>query len=404
METQEISSRKIRIGKIRIEGLLQSHLINFTTLNEISRKSLKAVNDASQLRIELDECDDLSNLSSILEKLKTISTGQAFILVPRGPRREQLGLISKVAALRTELALNLQLETPARRPRDLEVHRYEVLEPLGSGGMGSVYRARHRALDLELALKIHRRGPLASASQIQALQNEARALARLNHPNIIRIFDCGQDGDLYYLAMEIIPKARSLSMTLNTEPMAPAKLLQIIELIARAIQHCHNRDIIHGDVKSSNILLDPDFRPRLIDFGLSTDLQGPNPKQRRSGTRPYMAPELLHSEGTRPKPGIDIWALGIMLFRCWSGRYPFLIPERNDSFTPSQAFGEPPWELPDKQVPAPQFKAWPKSLQDLCRQAMTVDPQERLQSAELFADRLNIIRREIFNEANEMNK
>src|SRR5262245_39135006 len=173
----------------------------------------------------------------------------------------------------------------------------EVTEVLGHGGMGVVYKGRQPLLDRPVAIKLIRPDFDNEQAQQRFLQ-EARALAKLAHPYIVSVFDCGKAGDLYYFVMEYVAGS-SLRRLLAQKAVSNRDVLDFLPQIGEALQHAHESGVVHRDVKPENILVDPRNRVRLVDFGIARWLgklgHGDPDEQRVAGTRGYMAPEQLYA-------------------------------------------------------------------------------------------------------------
>jgi eukaryotic-like serine/threonine-protein kinase len=206
---------------------------------------------------------------------------------------------------------------------------YQILEQIGAGGMGVVYRARDERLDRTVAIKVLPPGLLADEGARRRFRQEALALARINHPNIATLHDTGSENGTDYLVMEYIPGT-------TLEAQGQAGLLQVREVISLAIQiaeglaAAHDRGIIHRDLKPGNLRLTPDGRVKILDFGLARRAPGPSALgttvtaseiQQTSGTIPYMAPEQL--QGRPADARSDLWGLGVVLYELSCGRRPF---------------------------------------------------------------------------------
>ena len=213
-------------------------------------------------------------------------------------------------------------------PAELAAHfpQLEILELLGQGGMGVVYKARQRGLDRVVALKILAADMGTDASFAQRFTLEARSLARLSHPNIVAVYDFGQAGNYYYFVMEFVDgtNLREMIRAKNTQPK---EALAIVPKICEALQFAHEEGIVHRDIKPENILIDKKGRVKIADFGLAKllrktpqDFQLTAP-QMVMGTPHYMAPEQLE----RPLEvdhRADIYSLGVVLYELLTGELP----------------------------------------------------------------------------------
>ncbi len=202
---------------------------------------------------------------------------------------------------------------------------YELLSELGRGGMGVVYRARQRALDREVALKMMLAGAHASATDRARFQAEAGAAAQLDHPGIVPVFEVGQWRDLPYFTMQFVP-GQTLTQRLADGPLPSREAARIVAQVSRAVQYAHVRGVLHRDLKPSNILLDREGRPHVTDFGLARRLEAPAELTRSGailGTPNYMAPEQAAGQRGQVGPKSDVYALGCVLYHALTGRPPF---------------------------------------------------------------------------------
>jgi predicted Ser/Thr protein kinase len=211
-------------------------------------------------------------------------------------------------------------------PAELAQHfpQLEIVEVLGQGGMGVVYKARQPGLDRFVALKILSLDAGKDPSFAQRFALEARSLARLNHPNIIGVYDFGQTGGLYYFIMEYVDGTNLREMI---KKLTPKEALAIVPKVCEALQFAHDEGIVHRDIKPENILIDKKGRVKMADFGLAK-LLGKTPSDYRltatqtvMGTPHYMAPEQLE----RPQEvdhRADIYSLGVVLYEMLTGELP----------------------------------------------------------------------------------
>ncbi|MBI4869441.1 MAG: serine/threonine protein kinase [Candidatus Wallbacteria bacterium] len=211
--------------------------------------------------------------------------------------------------------------------------RYLLKEKLGQGGMGVVFLAVQEGLGREVALKVLNEERMARGAEARRrFLREAAVCARLSHPNVIKVFDYGVEEDCCYYAMEVL-RATSLEDQLQAEPVPPLeRTLRLAREMASAFEHFHPLGVVHRDIKPSNIMIDPDGRAILMDFGLVKDLMATGITREGSavGTPYYMAPEQVLS---RPVTGAtDIYQLGVVLYRMATGAYPF------DGKTTSEVF------------------------------------------------------------------
>ncbi len=207
--------------------------------------------------------------------------------------------------------------------------QYRIIEKIGAGGMGVVYRARDERLERDVALKVLPPGALADEEMIKRFRREAMALSKLNHPNVATIYDFNTEKDVSFLAMEFISGV-TLEQKLLSGAMPEAEVVQVGEQAAEALEAAHEQGVIHLDLKPGNIMVTPKGLVKVLDFGLAKlfrpagtigqtlTFTGP---QALSGTLPYMAPEQL--EGRELDERTDIHALGAILYELATGKRPY---------------------------------------------------------------------------------
>lgn len=261
--------------------------------------------------------------------------------------------------------------TEPASPFDLEEHRgglrptpagFQLLRPLGRGGEGTVYLARDLTLQRLVAIKRIDREALTSEAMLQ----EARSIASLSHPNIVKIHQCQTTESFVFLVMEFLPGVDLSPRTVKR--LSNQSLISIIGQIASAIEHAHGEGIIHCDLKPENVRLLADLSPKLLDFGIAK-LTGRS-TQRIEGTPAYMAPEQWN--GGSVGPGTDTWSLSVLCYHLFEGRLPF---------APSDLL------VSTAERRLPQFNQTPQRLRDLLVSAWTRAEPERPRPAS-FVDRL----------------
>jgi serine/threonine-protein kinase len=215
---------------------------------------------------------------------------------------------------------------PFQLPADKKGPRYQVLRRLGRGGMGVVYEAIQTSVRRTVALKMVLAGTEADTQERARFRVEAEAIGRLQHPNIVQIYEVGETGGRPFLSMEFVGGG-SLAQKLDGTPLPEAEAAQLIETLALAINQAHQSQIIHRDLKPSNVLLTADGTPKITDFGLAKLLMGDDqsltPTDAIVGTPSYMAPEQAGARQTEIGPAADVYALGAILYECLTGRPPF---------------------------------------------------------------------------------
>jgi len=262
---------------------------------------------------------------------------------------------------------------------------YRILEQIGAGGMGVVYRAHDERLDRDVALKVLTPGTLANEATRRRFHKEALMLSKLSHPNIATVFDFDTQDGIDFLVTEFIPGLTLDSMVANG-PLAEKEIVRLGSQLAEGLEAAHQLGIIHRDLKPENVRVTHDARLKILDFGLARHVHGdaglaPDTKTLSedgsvSGTLPYMAPEQLL--GNEPDPRTDIWGAGCVLYEMATGRRPFLGsgPALTDSIL--------------HQAPAPPSKLnplLPWALEAIILKCLEKDLENRYQSAhELVVD------------------
>jgi WD40 repeat protein len=286
---------------------------------------------------------------------------------------------SAIVALRYPAPAKAQASA-ALSPGELPgVPGYEVLGLLGEGGMGVVYRARHLGLDRLVALKMLRGG---SSKRLARFRAEALADARLQHPNIVQIFEIGEHQGQPYLALELL-EGGSLEAKLAAKPQLPREAAQLVQVLARAMNYAHARGIVHRDLKPSNVLLTAEGAPKIADFGLAKFLQADAGETQEGdvvGTPRYMSPEQTLGTLAGVGPAADIYSLGVIFYELLTGRAPLQAP------TPVETL-----LLVRSQEPVPPSRLHPRlprDLETICLKCLEKEPPRRYASAAHLADDL----------------
>eukprot|EP00913_Durusdinium_trenchii_P023410 g21988.t1 len=262
------------------------------------------------------------------------------------------------------------------------INEYELLDELGRGGMGIVYRARHRKLDRVVALKTIRSGRLADREEVERFHIEARAAAQLDHPNIVQIYEVGEQGDLHYFTMRMV-EGDSLADRLKDNPLEPREAASIIRSIANGIDYAHERGIVHRDLKPANILLERNGEPQITDFGLAKNLSGDSGMTMTGqvmGTPGFMPPEQARGAVAEIGPQSDVYSLGAILYAALSGRAPF------QAATPLDVLKQ---VVEREPVAVRQLNPLiDKDLDTICHKCLQKEPAKRYESAGVLADDL----------------
>jgi serine/threonine protein kinase len=295
---------------------------------------------------------------------------------------------------------------PAEPPR---VAGYEILGVLGSGGMGVVYKARDLRLKRLVALKMILTGPHARPQELARFKREAEAVARLQHPNVVQIYEVGEQDGRPYLALEYVDGG-SLADRLAGRPQPPDEAARLVRALALAVHAAHEHGLVHRDLKPANVLLQKrtttdntdntdekkreaassvssvlsvvDFVPKIADFGLAKRLDEAGLTETGSvlGTPTYMAPEQALGDSRGVGPPTDVYALGAILYELLTGRPPF------EGATLLETLEQVRSREP--QRPALLRPGVPRDLETVCLKCLEKEPARRYPSALALADDL----------------
>lgn len=313
--------------------------------------------------------DGLSSTSDPIEaRLRGISEQ-----LDRGHTAIPSALLNMVRSLRTS-----QSDDQAGR----RLGKFELLERLGSGSYGYVYRARDVELGRIVAIKIPRAGSLSSSEDAARFLREARSAAQLTHPGIVALHETGQATDgTYYLVEEFI-EGETLSHRLGGVSLDHTAAAGLIAAVGDAVDYAHRHGVIHRDIKPSNILVDADGRPHLMDFGLAKrDSEDASMTQEGEvlGTPAYMSPEQARGESRRVDERSDIYSLGVVLYESLTGERPFAGSRNLLLLQVLEDEPKPPRQL------NPRI---PRDLETICLKAMAKSPARRYASVREFVDDL----------------
>jgi tetratricopeptide (TPR) repeat protein/tRNA A-37 threonylcarbamoyl transferase component Bud32 len=270
---------------------------------------------------------------------------------------------------------------------------YQLIGELGHGGMGVVYEALHLGLKRRVALKMLRAGVAAGDDQLARFRTEAEALARLDHPHVVQVYEVGSHEGRPFFAMELVTGG-SLEDRLHGEPQPPRTAARLLELLARAVHAAHENRLVHRDLKPANVLFAPCAPaaagavdlwglPKITDFGLAKQLDADSLRTRSGdilGTPSYMAPEQAYGRNHAVGPATDVYALGAVLYEMLTGRPPFR--------------GATVWDTLHQvglEEPVPPRRLQPKAPRDLetvCLKCLHKEPRRRYPSAAALADDL----------------
>jgi len=259
---------------------------------------------------------------------------------------------------------------------------YWMIDWIGRGGMGQVFKARHEVLDRVVAVKVLPR----SKSTPEAIANftrEVQLVAKLDHPNLVRAFDAGQDGNVCYLVTEYVPGADLRKLVRRNGPMTVEAAAEVISQVAAGLQHAHEQGLVHRDVKPGNVLVTPDGRAKLSDLGLAGPLGGDAERDPRFGkivgTADYLSPDHIQTPWN-PTPAWDVYSLGCTLYYAVTGKVPFPGGTTADKVRAHRKLRplDPRRLNPALSVP----------FVELLADMMAKDPAERIESAEAVIARL----------------
>ena len=250
---------------------------------------------------------------------------------PSPPAETEPGSVTAPASATEDLDEDDEEEPPVEtEPPPRQFGDYEILEKVGVGGMGTVYKAHHLRLDRIVALKTLKGKTAQVEREVQRFVREAKAAARLDHPNIVTCHEFGEYGGWHYIAMAFV-EGESLHQRLARGPLEPAEAARLVHALAAAVAHAHQQNVIHRDIKPGNVILGKDGRPRLTDFGIAKIIGRTStpilPSQLTQvgqvlGTPGYMAPEQSAGRRWEIGPSADIYGLGGVLHAALTGGHP----------------------------------------------------------------------------------
>jgi serine/threonine-protein kinase len=259
--------------------------------------------------------------------------------------------------------------------------RYRLEAKLGSGGMSTVYLARDQTLDRDVAVKVMHREMSEQADQLERFRQEARAVAKLSHPNVVAVIDAGEDGGHPYIVFEYVEGETLKQRISRVGALDPQEALAYAIEIARGLTVAHARNMVHRDIKPQNVLIDAEGRAKLTDFGISRQLEqdGMTATGRVLGTTDYVAPEQAMGHGVDPRS--DVYSLGVVLYEMLIGQVPF----HADSQV-GVAMKHVNEELPDVQQRRPEVSA---AAALVVERATDKDPNRRYQDVGEMIDDLS---------------
>jgi len=257
---------------------------------------------------------------------------------------------------------------------DVLADRYKVLNLQGKGGMANVYRAIQIGLDREVAIKIIHPSLVNDEDTIRRFKLEAKAAAKLDHPNIITVYDVGEASEIVYICLEFLDGIDLAQQIRQDGRLRVDQLLAIMMPIASALTEIHDHSLIHRDIKSSNIFITKKGKPILLDFGIATfkeSSSGTTLPGTVIGTPEYMSPEQANGRSVGPES--DIYSLGIVMFQCLSGNVPFAGDSPISTLVKISQGIVP--ELDQQSLEIPQW------LYDIVMKCLAKEPEDRFRSA-----------------------
>lgn len=259
---------------------------------------------------------------------------------------------------------------------------YDLLGEIGRGGMGVVYKAREKKLNRIVALKVILSGPFSSADQLARFRTETQAVAHLQHPNVVQIYEVSEVGGAPYCAFEFMDGG-SLARKVGRTPQPSQEAAELIETLARAMHTAHLRGIVHRDLKPDNVLLTATGIAKIADFGLAKRMESESGHTQTGsilGTPSYMAPEQAAGHTKHVGPPADVWALGAILYYLLTGQPPFQGSTVLETLERVRSIEPVP--------PSRTRLKLSRDLETICLKCLQKDPRNRYSGADALADDL----------------
>jgi len=259
---------------------------------------------------------------------------------------------------------------------------YEILGVLGRGAMGVVYKARQRGLQRIVALKMILSGEHAGQHELGRFRTEAEAVGRIQHPNIVQIYEVGEDDGKPFFSLEYVDGG-SLASKINHLPQPPKEAARLVHLLAGAMDAAHKVGVVHRDLKPANVLMTQDGAPKISDFGLAKRLEEDSVQTHSGailGSPGYMAPEQASARNAEVGPLSDVYALGVILYEMLAGRIPFRGPTIVETLDLIRT-REP-------VAPTQLQPNVPRDLETICLKCLQKDPKKRYEAAGALAEDL----------------
>ena len=331
--------------------------------------------------------ESLHDADSVVSRLRNCLPAPA---PPVDPECERLAAVARLIPLEPTGVVTDMAETktlaPGGKPEAPAPPRrfgaYDLLDKLGYGGMGVVWKARQVRLNRLVALKMIRFGPASGAGEQERFRREGEAVARVRHPNIVEVYDAGEYEGQPYFAMELL-EGGTLARRLRDRPYEPRAAAELVRTLARAVQAAHEAGVVHRDLKPSNVLFGADGAPRVADFGLAKMLDAEAGQTRAGdvlGTPSYMAPEQARGDATAVGPPTDVHALGAILYELLSGKPPFRGADHRATLALVRSREPTPLSRPAAERCG--------GLAAVCARCLEKRPRDRYPSAAALADDL----------------